>query len=304
MRFDAARANHHIADLLPAYVNETLDALDAERVRYHLATCAACRDELAFWRTVAGTAWVTLAPSAVQAPSLALLDGVWQRLDASERERASALRALWRRASWAGQVLRAQVPLVPKGIWIASATVMLLTFIIMSAWAAGSLPYLLGFIAAPVMAAGCAFIYGPDHDPALEVTLATPVSPRLVLLGRLALVFGYNVCLTLCVTLLVVLTRGASFGVLVSYWLGPLLLLTGLSLLLSATLGTVAGIAGPAGLWCLRFLLSVLMTTNGQPAVDEAAFAAIWQTNPTTLAIAAVLLIAAVLYAPRRARTA
>ena len=43
---------HPVADGLPFYLNDTLGEDERGRVERHLATCRACRDELAMWGEV------------------------------------------------------------------------------------------------------------------------------------------------------------------------------------------------------------------------------------------------------------
>jgi hypothetical protein len=305
----------HVADLLPDYINATLSATERERVRMHLAACAACRDELALWQGIAGATRERLATLAVEPPSLALLDGVWAQIDApapiyrrAPEGAAYIARATWRHATYAWQVLRAQAPLVPRGIWLLSAAAIALTFFVVSLWPGKEIPPTLLRIVLPlVTAAGIAFIYGPEQDPSLELALATPTSPRLVLLCRLVLVVGYNVALALGVTLLLVLVRGAPFALLASVWIGPMLLLAGLSLLLSVTVSTMAGVASAIGLVLLRLFTSTLGALGGRVSLDTWQLGhldALWQTTPALLALALVLYIAAVLLVSRRERLA
>lgn len=90
-------------------------------------------------------------------------------------------------------------------------------------------------IVAPLVAAcGVAFLYGMDADPALELQLATPVSPRLILLARLALLFGFNLAITLlCSVGLALLRAQISLLPLIAAWLAPMTFLSALAFLLS-----------------------------------------------------------------------
>ncbi len=47
-----APRGEHVADLLPAYINDTLDRAEVGRVRQHLAACEACAAELRAWSAV------------------------------------------------------------------------------------------------------------------------------------------------------------------------------------------------------------------------------------------------------------
>lgn len=58
--------NHAVAELLPAYALDALDEDDRRTVEAHLASCAACRDELAALRE--STAALALTAPALQPP--------------------------------------------------------------------------------------------------------------------------------------------------------------------------------------------------------------------------------------------
>lgn len=71
----------HVAELLPAYVNGTLDRPSAEQVRRHLMVCVACRIELTAWESIGDA--VRLAVSPALTPSPDLLDRLWLAADRS-----------------------------------------------------------------------------------------------------------------------------------------------------------------------------------------------------------------------------
>src|SRR5579884_3336226 len=69
----------HAGDLLPAYVNQTLDGPQAAAVRGHLASCPRCAAELAEWDAIGDAA--RGAAAAITAPSRGLLDRVWLAIE-------------------------------------------------------------------------------------------------------------------------------------------------------------------------------------------------------------------------------
>lgn len=139
--------------------------------------------------------------------------------------------------AWAWLILRSQTRLVHPATWAASGLVIALGALVslvfsQSAQASAELPFV--FVAPLVAACGVAFLYGLDADPALELQLATPIPPRLILLARLALLFGFNLTITLVCSVVLVLARAQiSLAPLIVAWLAPMTFLSALAFLLS-----------------------------------------------------------------------
>ncbi len=148
-------------------------------------------------------------------------------------------------------LLCAQLRVVRREIWAASMLVMALGGVV--AYSPGSASSILPLIlTAPLVAAvGVAFIYGPFVDPALEIELTAPVSPRLILLARLVLVFGFDLALGLIASVaLAGLSPGISFWPLVMAWLAPMAFLSALAFLLTVlTADPLLGTLVSMGLW-------------------------------------------------------
>lgn len=229
------------SNLLPWYANETLDARARAALEAHLRDCPTCRRELATWRRIS---------TGVHAQSVTPLPPtVHRRLLALARPQP------WGSLRLVPLLLRSQLLVIRAEIWPASALVFalgLLVTLATYAQAGGALPFVL---TVPIVAAlGLAFIYGPAVDPALEVELATPTSPHLVLLARLLLVFGFDLALGLAGSLALALLRpGLSLWPLVSAWLSPMAFLSALSLLLSVLSADPGlGMLVSLGLWAVQ----------------------------------------------------
>ena len=305
----ARPASEHVSNLLPAYLNGTLARGETAHVRQHLASCAACARELSSWGAVASAAPLAFEPAAL--PSLALMDAVWSQIDAPTARASFVPLALRRYARHVEQLARAQVRLIPRGIWIASALtlfggVCLSLMVALSAQDARGAAHaaiILGIFAPLVAAIGAAYVYGPQSDAGLELALATPTSPRLVLLTRLVLVVGYDMALALAGSLVLVIAGRASFAAVVGVWIGPLLLLSSVSLVLSLLLSGVAAVTGAIVLWFSRLVSAAIASAGnmwlhhfGEPLV------AFWQTSPMLIGLALALVAFAVLYVPRQER--
>lgn len=165
------------------------------------------------------------------APSVQETDRLVQTLTAELAARP-AVRS-WSMLWW---LLRAQMRVVQQEIWLASALVMALGLFVTLT---NQHPILLEeapfVLMAPLVAAlGIALLYGPAAEPALEIELATPISPRLVVLARLLLVFAFDLTLALISSMVLIAAQSDwSLWPLVLAWLAPMTFLAALAFLLS-----------------------------------------------------------------------
>jgi hypothetical protein len=159
--------------------------------------------------------------------------------------------------AWPWLLLRAQLRVVHREIWLGSALVIALGTLVAAAGSAampGALPLVL---AAPlVTAVGAAYLFGPDDRSSLEVELAAPVPPRVILLARLTLLFAFDLSLGLLGSVLLSMVKAeVLLWPLVASWLAPMACLSAAAFLLSVLLvdATSAALAS-LGLWCLQAL--------------------------------------------------
>lgn len=285
----------HVADLLPAYLNGTLGARTEARVDEHLRTCARCRSDLASWEAVRGA--VEASQAAVPAPSPAVLGGALARIE-QEEDGPSPFAS---RLSLAWQLLLGQLPLVRREIWLASAlTVGLGCFVALLITVPSAAGEPLAVLAPVIAAVGVSLVYGPDNDASLEVALSTPTPPRLVLLARLVLVYGYDLALALAASGFVALLR-AEVGLwpLIELWIGPMFFLSSLALLLSLFLGPTPAIVAAVTLWATKLVATGDGARVFLAPVWTERIEAFWQASPLLLSLAAALLVAAILLAPK-----
>jgi hypothetical protein len=254
----------------------------AEAVRVHLGSCASCGSVAQDWSRLreALSSWSGSlpAPRPLTVPPPAARPGIIAR-------------------AWhAMTVVAAQVPVVRRQIWAATALVAGVGYLAVAV--TGVVAGTVLALTAPVTAAiGLALIYGPDSDPCAEISLSCPVPPRTVLLARLVVVAGYDLAVGFAATLLLAGTGGeGGLWSLVTMWLGPLLAMSALSVLLSVVFRSWAGVMTALCLWTLR----VITMSPAHPAVVAAATGWLWSTTPATAAVAAVAIAAAVFTAGRR----
>jgi hypothetical protein len=159
-----------------------------------------------------------------------------------------------------------QIRVIQREIWWASALVLILgTFVTLSIPAGSSLIPLA--VIAPVVAAiGVALLYDDEIALMLELESSTPTSPRLLLLARLTLIFGFDLLLALAGSMLLALVRVDYLLMpLVLSWLAPMTFLSGLAFLLSVLMRESAAAYGLSLLLWLMHL--IFRTSNVDPAL-------------------------------------
>ncbi len=284
--------NEHerLEELLPLYAAGQLDKQERAEVEGHLAGCAECQADYAVWMEVS-TAISTASRATVAPPVLA--ERALERIHARPPLQSAFMRA------W--QLLQAQAPLVQHELWPACAAVMALgVAVALLAEKEG----VIRFIAPMVAAASLAAIYGPEHDPATELALATPTSPWKILLARLTLVSGYNLLLALIASLaLLAIIPLDLFGALILAWLGPLTFLSALALLLSLWIGTGNAVTIAYGLWLAQYIqpapaIGIWKLSPGGAALLS-AYQRFWQ-NPSLLLLFSLLLLGIALTSANR----
>jgi hypothetical protein len=283
--------HERIAELLPLHAAGQLDDAGRSEVERHLETCAECRAELALWRTVSGE---VAATGRAVVPPEGLAERTLRRIHTP-----GPLRRTFRRAY---SLLRAQAYLIRREMWPTSAAVMVMGILV--TFLVGKLE-IIRFLAPLVAAASLAAIFGPEHDPACELTLATPTSPWKVLLARLTLVHAYNLALALAASLfLVALIQPGVLGALILGWLGPMTFLSALALLLSLWIGTGNSIAVAYGLWVIQYprferVISPATAAAWQPVLD--AYRQFWGSPFLLIGLGIMLLMLALWSAGRSA---
>ena len=233
--------NVHDPETIALYAAGRLTADKAAAVEAHLAGCPECQAELAFWRGLGDTI-DTSSAAAVPPSDLA------ERVLVQIHTPSGLQRAVQRTAA----LLHAQIFLVRREMWAASAAFMALV-VVMAALSsqAGFLTALAPMAAAATLAA----TYGPQNDPASELTLSAPTSQWKILLARLSIVSAYNLILSLVASLVLVLIFPSELlGSIILAWLAPLAFLSALALLLSLWIGTSNAITISYAAWLLHYL--------------------------------------------------
>ncbi|HEX7101030.1 MAG TPA: zf-HC2 domain-containing protein [Nitrolancea sp.] len=291
----------HVVDLLPAYLNQRLHNGDRARVEAHLRDCTACRAELDVWRAIASA---TRQLDIVAAPAPDLLGRIHDELDQDAAAQPAIGPTDVRSLQYLWQLLCGQAPLVRRGIWLASGLTTALGVLVAIATLHQSIgSFTLALIAPVVAAFGMAFIYGPENDPSLEIAISTPTSPRLVLLSRLTLVFGYDLLLALIASLLLTAVHGFSLWPLIELWFAPMLFLSALTLAVSLLFSPLVAMVGALVLWGLRLVqLSSTLHQNATTTGDTARAFGLSLLNPYLMILGLALLLFAIAYVPHQER--
>jgi hypothetical protein len=303
MTSQTSQSQHHIADLLPAYVNGRLDRQHTEQVQRHLLHCEACHTELADWQALHEAAQLTLA--ATPRPLTNVLERAWGKIDTLPQQSQSSWSLMGGAIIHLWLVFKRQVRLIHKSIWVVPPLLLLFGYSLAHFAVRGSIDHLhqvetvLALITTVSAAAGVAFIYGAENDAAIELTLSTPTSIRIVMLCRLVLVVGYNFIIAACTSTCVALLSDGSPWDIMQLWLGPMLLFSSMALALSLLLGSWFAMIVTFMLEVTQAILSGF--TRYTPALRFTP-PELWQTTPMMLLLALLIIVFAVIYAPRQPR--
>ena len=283
------KAHTYFEELLPLYAAGQLEMAERAEIRNHLASCVECQADLKLWELVSKE---VATANRVLTPPPGLIATVFERLDEPSRLAVAGRRA------W--QLLRAQVLLTQRELWPASAAVMILGVITAILSNHAEAVY---FIAPLIAAASLTISFGPDHDAAYELIMATPMSPWKMLLARLSIVSGYNLLLSLFagLALLPIIPPGL-FGTLILGWLGPMAFLSALALLFALWIGTSNAIAITYILWIGQYVpYKSIGLWIDSPALEPvfSAYQQFWH-SPMLLGALSVLLISMALWSANR----
>lgn len=286
-------------DALPFYAAGTLDPAQRKQVDAHLAACPVCRQDLRLWRAAGQEirqADRSLHPAGAPGPAAYIRLAEQARRPQASRRPALSIAMLRQTA----RLIQAQIPLVRRELWLASAAVMGIGWALAAFSANSGLVYAL----APLLAAASlAAIYGPENDPGMELALSTPTLPRQVLLARMALVFGYDLLLAGVASLgLLPWISPAGLLALVGSWLGPMAFLSAAALALSLRIGPGNAVFAAYLAWLGQLLARQSLAAPESlahlwPQAWErtlpllSSYVAFWQNPAALLGLAALLVL-------------
>ncbi len=131
------------------------------------------------------------------------------------------------------RLVQTQVSLFQMSFWLASSVIILLGGLLILSGPILNPTFLLQVIGPLLSYLGIATAFRGSGLHMLEFELACPPSPRQLTLARLVIVLCYDIALGLFLSLVLRVSSNFSFWLITLHWLAPLLLGTGLTLLLS-----------------------------------------------------------------------
>ena len=279
-----------VQELLPSYATHTLTDDERKLVDSHISEGASCRKELALWEE---TAVILGEENASLSVPPRVFEQAWRRI-ATPAARPN----VWRSSL---SLLRAQVRLVRREIWLASLLVNLIGFAVSVLLEKA---VLIQAVAPMVAAASVALMYGQENDPAHELCLSTAVSQAQILLARLVLVFGYNLLLLVAsYSGFVLVVPEQTISTLLINWLEPMAFLSSVALALSLPLGSANGISVAYAIWLSRYVIHIPELSRITSALRH-GLNRFWGSPTILLPISVLLLGLALLSAQRRQHSA
>lgn len=243
----------------------------AGRPSEHAESCAECRRKIDAWRVLALAADRAREPLVV--PSFDLLAA---KLNPA---RLTAPR-------WAGELVIAQMRLLPRSLWPLTAALLAI-----AGWTAGLVnaaqaPATVGAGTTLVAVLAAACVVRRESDPRAEITAVVPAGPTIVLTARLLLVSAVTVAGGLLVSLVLALARqDIALPSLVLAWIGPVALALSLTLFAGLAAGPAVGVLCGAGLWAVATVSAL-----SPAAAANSPLLRVWSTGPLTLGCAALLI--------------
>lgn len=298
--------SHCPVEQLEWFANGTLSAEEQAAVAAHLMECAACRTEVAAWSELRQTMHrVSAHTPEVRADLFAQIERQLDELTSPVPEkRLHTLLATCRPVLLACiDHVQAQARLIRHDLfWLPLLLLPLIGWMVTQPRSFPQVPGIAALLAALLTAFGFAFLYGQEVDPARELTLVTPTSPRLVLGVRFCLVFGYDLLLNCGLILPFLLWKGlATPSWFLGNWLAPLCCLSAIALLLSVLVNARTAVGVCTLLWSIRLLDSLHIL---QDVAWQQVYERFWRQGPLLFGIALMALLLAFMVLERKERFA
>lgn len=299
---------------LPWLANGSLAAAERAAVERHLAECAACQADLRAWGELRqAMRGVSARAPEPRADLFALVE---RRLPATPEPVTGTMPARWLAAGQtallvASEHLTAQARLIRRELfWMPLFIVPLVVAMVYLPGPWSRAPGGAALVAALLTALGMALLYGQRVDPAREIALVTPTSPRMVLAMRCGVVFGYDLLLNCGLALPLLTWRGVLTPAwFLTHWLAPLCCLSAIALLLSVLVNGNVAMLTCAVLWALRLVEGApTLLIGGAPILPLSIwgqrYEGFWSQGPLLFLIATLAVALAFVVIERKERYA
>lgn len=278
--------NQHIDELLPFYVNQSLQEEEIVLVRAHLKTCAECGQQLELWEQIAGVATAVKNPFVPPRLSPLVLASLSRR--PSLRQAAASAAHL----IWSQRVFIASSWLLPSVGSLIGCAALVAIFLRYQAETWVNVPL---FAIVPMGAVlTAAFLFTFEDDPASELIAAAPISLATLLFARLSLALAAISLMGFIGSLLAALLGHHlhSLFQLVGTWFGPMLLFSALTTVFSLRLHPRVASGAALGLWG-GLLILLIAEQTGAPLLKVSL---LWLLRPDWTVFASQVLLAASLW--------
>ncbi|MES0360492.1 MAG: zf-HC2 domain-containing protein [Anaerolineales bacterium] len=276
----------HFIDQLPFFLNGTLSPEIQEQINFHLLTCHTCQDERANWEQIASLIHDDFQQNRGTLPSLSPVVKV--NLHAPKtliQAIQSTLGLIW-----------AQNAVIFRGGVLPSITLAIAFGVITSAVFsinASALFMLPLLILVPCIAVvTIALIHNEETDPAYELLLATPTPTAALIFARFSLILGLIAGLTAFGSLLLAFTGVSQLAQIVFVWIGPMLILSGLTTVLVLLVGSLPATGISLTLW-IGVVIILFAEIQGMPILN---FSVAAMLNPDGWLVFFQLTLAIVLW--------
>lgn len=172
----------------------------------------------------------------------------------------SSRRGMWHELVFLLKLVRTQVSLLKPSFWLISALIVLLGRLLILNETNLSQAVVLQIVAPLLCCLGATSAFRGLEFKTLE--LACPPSPRQLTIARLVIILSYDIILGLTASLLLLSQAGDGLMMLSLHWLAPLLLVYGLTLLLSLRIPAHYAAALTYAGW-LAVLILIIANKNG-----------------------------------------
>ncbi len=165
-------------------------------------------------------------------------------------------RSVVKKCCWFIEIASVQASLLRPSFWLLTALIFCLGVLVIFSPFGGASVFLLRVTSPLIVYFGTVRMFRSSHLHTLEHELVCPPSPQQLILARLSIILGYDTLLGLCTSFLLWSHGGGNFLLLTLHWITPLLLVSGIALLLSLFISVTTAALLTYAVWLGRVMLT------------------------------------------------